>query len=89
LLGALIQGSKHIHELQMMEYTGKPCTLLRQKSGVLAIRSPVLEIDLAMRDVPVAAENDFASADAESMQMRDNGLKKLEFHRESQLGGRT
>jgi len=73
----------------MVEYTGEPRAFLRQKSRILPIRAPVLEVDLAMSDVPVAAENDFASAGRETMQMRDHHLEELELDRQAHLGRRA
>jgi len=64
----------------LVEHAREPSAFCRQKSGILLVGAPVLEIDLAVGDVPVAADDDLAAAGREPVQMRDHALEELELH---------
>src|SRR5213075_1125093 len=57
---ARINPAEDIDEPELVEHAREPRTLLGQEAGILLIAAPVPEIDLAVRDVPVAAEDDLS-----------------------------
>ena len=79
LLGPLIDAAEHIDPADCVEYFRQPVALLRQKTGVLAVALPVLEIDFLVRDVPVAADDELARFAAQRRHVRQKGVEKTEF----------
>ena len=73
----------------MVEHAGEPGPFLGQEAGVLLVGAPVREIDLAVRDVPVAADDDVAAALRELVQLRDDAFHEAELDREPLLGARA
>src|SRR5688572_25268757 len=71
LLGLRVQAPEYVHPAQLVEHAREPGALLGQEAGVLLVGAPVLEIDLAVRDVPVAAQQHFVSRAREFFQLGD------------------
>src|SRR5690349_20425759 len=55
LLGSCVDGAEHVDEADLVEHAREPGALLGQETRVLMVRAPVLQVDLLVRDVPVAA----------------------------------
>ena len=49
---------------------------MRQKAGILLIRFPVFQVDILMRDIPVATDNEFAPFAANRLQVQFEGCQK-------------
>src|SRR3954465_1462385 len=64
-----VQPAEHTDEAGLVEDMGEPGALLWGEAGILLVRAPVGEIDLAVRDVPVAAQNDLLLAIAQQLQV--------------------
>src|SRR4051812_11651745 len=75
----------------MVDHARKPFALLGKETGVLPIRTPVLQIDFHVRSVPVAAHHDFAPAAAKFVQRIDAAVHEtklgLETFRRTGSGG--
>ena len=56
-LGPRIDAAEHVDPADPVESLGEPGALLGEESRVLAVSAPVLEVDLLVRDVPVAADH--------------------------------
>src|SRR5690606_40637752 len=76
-----------VDEADLAEQLVHPCPLLRQKAGVLLVGAPVLEVDLLMGDVPVAADDVFPTAGPELSQIRHEALHEVELERLPLLAG--
>src|SRR6185503_9962782 len=61
------------------EDMGEPGALLRGEAGVLLVRAPVGEIDLLVRDVPVAAQDDLLLAIAQALQVPGEVLEEAQL----------
>ena len=61
-----------------VQQLGHPGALFGQKAAVLLVAAPVLQIDLLVRDIEVAAQNEFALAFC-THQVRMEVLQKAEF----------
>lgn len=61
-LDVRVQRAHHVHvpALRRVEDAAEPLPLLRQEPGVLLVGAPVLQVGLAVGDVPVAADDDLA-----------------------------
>src|SRR3990172_6623309 len=55
LLGARVDAAEHVNPAEVIEHPRQPLPLCGQKARVFAVAAPVPEIDLLVRDVPVAA----------------------------------
>jgi hypothetical protein len=58
--GRGIDAAEHVDEAELVEHARKPRPLVRQEAAVLPVRAPVGEVDVLVRDVPVAAQDDLA-----------------------------
>src|SRR5262245_3273305 len=79
LLGPGIQPAEHVDEAELVEDARQPRALLRQEARVLAVRAPVLQVDLVVGDVPVAAQDDLVSSFPDLFQVNDESLEEAEF----------
>src|SRR5688572_23833743 len=71
-----IQRTIGIDPSRLTEQHVHPGPLVRQESGILLIGFPVLQIGIAMRDVPIAAYDEIAAARRPLFQGRDKERKK-------------
>src|SRR5512135_1641634 len=81
LLGLLVQAPEHVDEPDVIEHLGEPGALLGQEAGVLLVRAPVPQVYLLVRDVPVAAQDDFAPAAPELPEIGQEDVQEAEFGR--------
>src|SRR5260370_5689961 len=58
LLRLGVEATEHVDEADLVEHLRKPVALLGQEAGVLPVGAPVPQVDLPVRDVPVAAQDD-------------------------------
>src|SRR6267378_3777360 len=79
LLRFLVEAAENVHVAELVEHPRKPLALLWQEAGVLLVGAPVLEVDLLVRDIPVAAEYDFTAALREPVQLRNETLHEAEL----------
>src|SRR5688572_17846195 len=89
LIGLVVQLAEHIDETQLVEDARQPCALLGQEAGVLLVGAPVPEIDLPVRDVPVAAQDDFLVSVFQALQVQQEVLQEAEFRSLAMLAGRA
>src|SRR5512134_3294893 len=89
LLGLVVQLAEHVDEAQLVEHAREPRPLLGQEAGVLLVRAPVPEVDLLVRDVPVAAQDDLLVALFQAFQMRQETLQEAELGRLAVRAGRA
>src|SRR5262245_3639408 len=68
-----------IHPSQLVEDPAEPGALLGQEAGVLPVRAPVLEVDLPMGDVPVAAQEYLPALGCELLQVRKEVVHEPEL----------
>src|SRR5436190_22852795 len=54
-----VQAPEHIDETDLVEDVAEPRALFGGEARILLVRAPVGKVDLPMRDVPVAAQDDF------------------------------
>src|SRR3954470_7742969 len=83
MAGLRVQAPEHIDEADLIEDMREPGALFGGEAGVLLVRAPVGEVDLLVRDVPVAAQDDFLLAAAKQLQVPRQMLE------ETQLRGLT
>src|SRR5262249_52442393 len=81
LIGLVVQAPEDVDEADLVEDAGEPGTLLGQETRVLLVRAPVAQIDLLVRDVPVAAQDDFLPALAQPLEVQQELLQETEFRR--------
>src|SRR5688572_4391459 len=81
LVGLVVQLAEHVDEAELVEHAREPGALLGQKARVLLVRAPVLEVDLLVRDIPVAAQDDLVAAIFQLVQMHEERLQETEFRR--------
>src|SRR6266850_3011421 len=81
LVGLAVDAPENVDEADLVEDVRQPGALLRQEARVLLIRFPVPEVDLLVRDVPVAAQDDFLFPVLQFLQVQDEMLEKPEFGR--------
>src|ERR1043165_5677209 len=55
LLRLVVQAAEDVDETHLVEHARQPGALLGQEAGILLVGPPVLQVDLAVGDVPVAA----------------------------------
>src|SRR5437763_2717976 len=79
LVGLVVQPPEDVDEADLVEHAREPGALLRQEARVLLVRAPVAQIDLLVRDVPVAAEDDFGVALAQPLEMQKELLEEAEL----------
>src|SRR5215467_12762975 len=84
-----VDAAEHVHPAGVVEGRGEPGALLGQEPRVLAVAAPVLEVDLLVRDVPVAAEHELAPARLEPSERRSELLEKAELRLLPFLGARA
>ena len=77
--GATLLVSRLIDEAELVEHLGQPLPLFRQEAGVLLIGAPVLEVDFAVRDVPVAAQDDLTPFCTQGSKEGQEGIEKTEL----------
>src|SRR6266540_1056827 len=80
LLRPRVDAAEHVDPAHFIENLGEPGALLGKEARVLPVRAPVLQVDLLVGDVPVAAEHELAAARDELFQHR------CEFLEEPELG---
>src|SRR6185503_11099537 len=51
-IGTRVDAPEHVDETQFVEYAGEPRALFGQEPGILLVAAPVLQVDLAVRNVP-------------------------------------
>ena len=74
-----------VHLAESIDETGRPeqliepSALLRKEPRILLIRLPVAQIDLAMGDIPIAAEDVVLLATLELLQMRHESIEKTKL----------
>src|SRR4029077_1508570 len=76
-----VQPPVYVDPPELVEHAADPGPLLGQKAGVLLVRPPVLQIDLAVRDVYIAAQQDLATADEQLFEMRKERVQEAKFGR--------
>ena len=80
--GVGVQVAVHVNQattfFRGVQQLGHPGALFGQKAAVLLVAAPVLQIDLLVRDIEVAAQNEFALAFC-THQVRMEVLQKAEF----------
>src|SRR6266850_5091314 len=70
LIGLLVDDTKCVNVARGSDQLIEPGALLGQETRVLLVRAPVAEIDLLVRDLPVAAQNVVAPGLAKLCKMR-------------------
>ena len=73
--------AEHVDEADLVEQLSQPGPLFRQKTRILPVAAPVLQVDLPVRNVPVAADDHLAPAGAQFAQVRHEGFHEAELHR--------
>src|SRR5258708_2739354 len=58
LVGLVVDPPENVDEADLVEHAREPGALLGEKARVLLVGAPVPEVDLVVRDVPVAAQDD-------------------------------
>ncbi len=71
--------AERIHVPAPTEQAVHPGALLGQEPGVLLVRPPVLQIDGAVRNIPVAAQDVVAAPPAQASEVRRERVQKAEF----------
>src|SRR3981081_3553627 len=79
LVGLLVEAPENVDKAQLAEHPGEPGALLRQEAGVLLVRPPVPQVDLLVRDIPVAAQDDLAAALPQLHQVLEEALEEAEL----------
>ena len=79
LLLARVEAAMHVDKTHLVEHARHPFALLRQEARVLLVALPVLQIDLFMRDVPVAADDHFAALGVQLLQVRQEQRHEAEL----------
>src|SRR5690606_34783027 len=74
-----VQATIYVHPFLLLEHAGEPAAFFRQEATVLHVSLPVLEVDLLMRDIPVATDHDFAAATRQLFQVREEAFHEDEF----------
>src|SRR5512139_470430 len=74
-----IEAAVDVDPAEFVEQARHPGALLGQEAGVLLVGLPVLEVDFAVGDVPVAADDDFAARFHQILQMREERLHEAEL----------
>src|SRR3954470_8562907 len=64
---------------ELVEDLAEPSPLLRQETRVLLVGAPVLEVDLIVGDVPVAAQDHVVSPLLQGFEVTDELLEKAEL----------
>jgi hypothetical protein len=57
---------------------GHPFAFFRQEAGILLVAFPVLQVDLLVGDVPVAADHHFAAFGMQRLQVRQEQVHEAE-----------
>src|SRR5271156_244603 len=83
-----VDAAKDVDEAQFVEHARKPRPFFWQKTRVLLVAAPVLEVDRLMRDIPVTAKDDLALLPAELEQVRQEAFQKAKFGRLAMRSGR-
>src|SRR4051812_47767238 len=89
LVGLGIQTAEDIDIAELVEHLREPGALLGQEARVLLVGFPVPEVDLIVRDVPVAAQDELVPALLQLLQMHDELLQEPELRRLAMRPGRT
>src|SRR3954469_22298213 len=87
--GVRVELAEHIDEADLVEHVREPGALFRREAGVLPVGAPVGEVDLLVRDVPVAAQDDLGLAAAQALQVRREVLEKAQLRRLPVRAGRA
>ena len=58
--GVGLQAAVHVHQTTIGQHAGHPGALFGQKAAVFLVAFPVLQVDLLVRDVDVAAQDELA-----------------------------
>src|SRR5687768_9956714 len=89
LVGLVVQAAEYIDEAQLVEDLRQPGTLFGQETRILLVGAPVFQVDFAVRDVPVAAQDDLVTAILQFLQMNQKGLEEAKFGGLSMRPGRA
>src|SRR5689334_20459853 len=81
LVRLLIQPPEDVDEADLVEHTREPGALLGQETGVLLIRAPIAQVDFLVRNVPVAAQDDFGIALAQLFPVQQKAHQEAELRR--------
>src|SRR5882672_7052652 len=81
LIGLLVDDTKCVNVARESDQLIEPGTFLGQEARVLLVRAPVAEVDLLVRDVPVAAQNVVAPGLAQFRKMRLKDIEETELRR--------
>src|SRR5690242_6222481 len=76
LLFLRIDLAKRVDPAAVAEELIEPRPLVRQEAGVLLIRTPVLQVDVLVRDVPVAANDVVTAPAAQAREVRRERFEK-------------
>src|SRR5688572_11358891 len=79
LLRLRVQAPEHVDVAELVEHLAEPGALLGQEAGVLLVGAPVPEVDLLVRDVPVAAQDDFVPPLPQQLEMIQELLQEAEL----------
>ena len=77
--GVGIKPAIDIDPALLVEHPAEPGAFFGQKARVLLVALPVLEVDLAVGDVSVAAEDDVATLLPQGVEDREEGVEEFEF----------
>src|SRR5210317_1468627 len=76
LLLALINDAKCIDEADSIEKIAQPGAFLGQKSGILLVRSPVFQVNILMRNIPVTTYNELPAFTPQRLQVQQETIHK-------------
>src|SRR5437867_7692091 len=87
--GVRMQPPVDVHPADLGEYATDPLPLLGQEARIFLIGAPVFQIDLLVRDVPVAAQHDLAPRPSQLLQMGQEFLQEAKLRLLPFLGARA
>src|ERR1700756_241259 len=88
LLLLVVQGAEHVDQAAVGQQLRHPLALLGQEAGVLLVALPVLEVDVLVRDVDVAHQDELALG-LERHQVRVDQVEEAELGGLALLAGRA
>src|SRR5690606_1865564 len=77
--GFRVEAAVDVDPALFFEHPCQPFPFLGKKAAVLEVAFPVLEVDLAVRDIPVAADDDFPPTAGQLCQVAEEAFHELEF----------
>src|SRR5690606_41950370 len=72
----VVKPTENVHESELVEDPRRPGAFLGQDAGILLVALPALEVDLLVRDVPVAADDHLEPALAQLLQVDEEALQE-------------